>query len=893
MPSLLSRLFKKRNKNKNGKENKHFGELPSKRREMEKRERNLRKEQRSRSKKSGITPQSGSSDPFGQNEKNNHFNQQQQFDQQQKQPFVNHFPSGNNISSNHSNGMSVSSSQNRRKFMDGTTIATPNGGPMLASPSNFRTRNLFDDLTESMSQGDATMMPPENNIPGLFLQQNNQQQQHMRHNTHSGKDVFAYPPAFSRKQQDFSHQQQNQQTTMFDAIDKFAEPGTAVQNSSTPSALVEPTKSDSTMSYSISTDYDDDEYNSYKKNFANLLPVDNSHQQQENQELNFSNDARRNNNTNNNHQHNIPSLIDGSASASASPPPRGHLHHHQQDNLFIENKSKKNRSAQDIYPDSTDSEYEQSPPISHQQQQNAMITPPNQQLAGENLIALNNRTGSSGSGSSNGLQVASSRKRNVGVKPHTKVSQEMGNGSFVVDSWPKEDINTTEQLNLGSNRGNGTSKRSTNRSVSSASGTKLSKSKQDSSSGSHSHSKKLDKMEKDLKRRQGGSSRKHKSGLASSSSVSSTAKTSQTSSSLRLNGNEEDATNFSNSDDGQPENLNSWLFDQVDGALGPKAPTADMESLSVSGRSHRSCRSHRSGGGRSHVSHKSASGKSRSRRHRGSGASVSSRQSHMSHRSNRSYMSDASRSVANDLLRLEMQLAMVGNAEVADSLIDPDYGSSGTDMLIPRSSGALLDSLATKDTLSTSSSSHHHHSSSRSNGGDSRAFRKSRNSSNRKSRSSSKNHQHRSSSQSSPRNKSHYVPNSSQKTIIAPAGKLGIILANKTDSRGTVVSGVRTSSVLSEKIFPGDRIVAVDGEDVSRMTVSEITSIMARKNDFNRELTVMTSSNHSSVEEHNINSNPPQGSNIHNDMLSPVSGLSGSPKAQFFPDGGGDSDHLQ
>lgn len=271
---------------------------------------------------------------------------------------------------------------------------------------------------------------------------------------------------------------------------------------------------------------------------------------------------------------------------------------------------------------------------------------------------------------------------------------------------------------------------------------------------------------------------------------------------------------------------------------------------------------------------------------------MSSRQSHMSHRSNRSYMSDASRSVANDLLRLEMQLAMVGNAEVADSLIDPDYGGSGTDMLSPRSSGALLDSLATKNTFSTSGSSHHH-SSSRSNGGDSRASRKSRNSSNRKSRSSSKNHRHRSSSQSSPRNKSHYVSNSSQKTIIAPAGKLGIILANKTDSRGTVVSGVRTSSVLSEKIFPGDRIVAVDGEDVSRMTVSEITSIMARKNDFNRELTVMTSSNHSSVEEHDINSNPPQGSNIHNDMLSPVSGLSGSPKAQFFPDGGGDSDHLR
>jgi C-terminal processing protease CtpA/Prc len=69
---------------------------------------------------------------------------------------------------------------------------------------------------------------------------------------------------------------------------------------------------------------------------------------------------------------------------------------------------------------------------------------------------------------------------------------------------------------------------------------------------------------------------------------------------------------------------------------------------------------------------------------------------------------------------------------------------------------------------------------------------------------------------------------------------LGIILANKADSKGTVVSGVRTSSVLAEKISPGDRIIAIDSEDVSRMTVSEITTIMARKGDFERMLTVLT-----------------------------------------------------
>ena len=78
-------------------------------------------------------------------------------------------------------------------------------------------------------------------------------------------------------------------------------------------------------------------------------------------------------------------------------------------------------------------------------------------------------------------------------------------------------------------------------------------------------------------------------------------------------------------------------------------------------------------------------------------------------------------------------------------------------------------------------------------------------------------------------------------TVVAPPGKLGIILANKADSQGTVVSGVRTSSVLAEKISPGDRIIGIDGEDVSRMTVSEITTIMARKSDFERTLSVLTS----------------------------------------------------
>ena len=53
--------------------------------------------------------------------------------------------------------------------------------------------------------------------------------------------------------------------------------------------------------------------------------------------------------------------------------------------------------------------------------------------------------------------------------------------------------------------------------------------------------------------------------------------------------------------------------------------------------------------------------------------------------------------------------------------------------------------------------------------------------------------------------------------------------------------------VLADKISPGDRIIAIDGEDVSRMTVSEITTIMARKGDFERVLTVLTTPKHLSI----------------------------------------------
>ena len=277
------------------------------------------------------------------------------------------------------------------------------------------------------------------------------------------------------------------------------------------------------------------------------------------------------------------------------------------------------------------------------------------------------------------------------------------------------------------------------------------------------------------------SSRHSESGGRSNTSVGSSSAAMAAKDKLRQRRREKEraraaAAQDGSDDDGSDADRNeSWLFDGVTGTLGPRGIAADLESLGG-----RSSRSKNSTGNKSHRSHRShRSSKSRRRKNR-SDASVGSRDSRYSHKSYRStrsqmsHMSEQSRSVANDLLRLEMQLAMVGAQK---------SGGDGERSVSSRRS------------------------------------KTSRGDSSRRSKSVSKR---------------------SKVTVVAPPGKLGIILANKTDSKGTVVSGVRTSSVLAENVSPGDRIIAIDGEDVSRMTVSEITTIMARKSEFERILTVLT-----------------------------------------------------
>ena len=261
-------------------------------------------------------------------------------------------------------------------------------------------------------------------------------------------------------------------------------------------------------------------------------------------------------------------------------------------------------------------------------------------------------------------------------------------------------------------------------------------------------------------------------------------------------------------------NSENWLFDEVTGALGPRSVAADLESLG--GRSNRSGKSRSS-----HLSHRSKKSSRGHRRHRskgkmmGSDGSVDSRTSRNSYRSYKStrsmvsQMSEQSRSVANDLLRLEAQLSMVGKSRreggggsVSGGSVKSrgGIGASGSGSVVSKQRDDCGATVTSRDYSVGRSSRKHISASARK-----AAVRSLR----------------------------------SKVTVVAPPGKLGIILANRTDSRGTVVSGVRTASVLAAQVSPGDRIIAIDDEDVSQMNVKEITTIMARKSEFERVLTLL------------------------------------------------------
>jgi len=78
--------------------------------------------------------------------------------------------------------------------------------------------------------------------------------------------------------------------------------------------------------------------------------------------------------------------------------------------------------------------------------------------------------------------------------------------------------------------------------------------------------------------------------------------------------------------------------------------------------------------------------------------------------------------------------------------------------------------------------------------------------------------------------------------IDAPPGKLGVVI-DTPDDGAPVVHAVKDSSVIADQIRVGDKLVAVDNEDVRSMTAIKVSKLISRKSaNPSRKLTVVRTS---------------------------------------------------
>jgi C-terminal processing protease CtpA/Prc len=79
--------------------------------------------------------------------------------------------------------------------------------------------------------------------------------------------------------------------------------------------------------------------------------------------------------------------------------------------------------------------------------------------------------------------------------------------------------------------------------------------------------------------------------------------------------------------------------------------------------------------------------------------------------------------------------------------------------------------------------------------------------------------------------------------INAPAGKLGVVI-DTPDDGAPVVHAVKDSSVIADQIQVGDKLIAVDDDDVRSMTAIKVSKLISKKSaNPNRKLTVVRTSN--------------------------------------------------
>lgn len=75
--------------------------------------------------------------------------------------------------------------------------------------------------------------------------------------------------------------------------------------------------------------------------------------------------------------------------------------------------------------------------------------------------------------------------------------------------------------------------------------------------------------------------------------------------------------------------------------------------------------------------------------------------------------------------------------------------------------------------------------------------------------------------------------------IDAPAGKLGVVI-DTPDDGAPVVHAVKDSSVIADQICVGDKLIAVDDEDVRSMTAIKVSKLISKKSaNPSRKLTIV------------------------------------------------------
>jgi hypothetical protein len=76
--------------------------------------------------------------------------------------------------------------------------------------------------------------------------------------------------------------------------------------------------------------------------------------------------------------------------------------------------------------------------------------------------------------------------------------------------------------------------------------------------------------------------------------------------------------------------------------------------------------------------------------------------------------------------------------------------------------------------------------------------------------------------------------------VFAPAGKLGVVIDTPDDGSPPLIHAVKENSVIYGRVKVGDKLVAVDDEDVRTMTAVKVSKLISRKSaNPSRKLTIV------------------------------------------------------